>query len=195
MLAMTGPALADPVDESARIEWDRVGPVAWSIADGEYAASGLTPEPGYLVSRDTYGDFSLRLELWVEAGTNSGVFVRCQSARDISPSSCYEANIWDDHPDQRARTGSLVTVTPPLAQVETVGRWSTMEIEARGEHLTVRVNGQTTARIRGDRPREGHIALQYGGTGAAHFRAIQLIAVGREAPRAPPDEAGSPGEP
>ena len=32
---------------------------------------------GFMVSKNDYGDFDLRVEFWIEAKTNSGVFIRC----------------------------------------------------------------------------------------------------------------------
>jgi len=91
------------------------------------------------------------------------------------PDACYELNIWDRHPQQEARTGAIVFVAmPPLARVETVGKWNTMEATARGGQLEVSVNGVITARLRDADPTPGFIALQHWGEGTVRFRAVEL---------------------
>ena len=153
--------------------WQEVGEADWSVQDREIVASGSGD--GFLASTGRYGDFHLRLEFWVDATTNSGIFIRCSDPAYIHPDTCYELNIWDEHPRQEARTGSIVSrFMPPLAQVKTVGRWNTFEVTAVGQLIEVRVNGETTAVLEDADPAPGFIALQHWGEGTVKFRDIQL---------------------
>jgi hypothetical protein len=153
--------------------WQAVGEARWVVEQGDIVAQGAGE--GYLISDGVYGDFHLTLEFWVDATTNSGVFIRCQERDNIHPDTCYELNIWDDHPRQEARTGSIVfKAMPPLAQVQTIGKWNTLDVLARAASLQVMVNGVVTATMDDALPAPGFIALQHFVEGTVRFRNIQL---------------------
>ena len=65
--------------------WDQTGDATWAIEQGEIAAHGSGD--GYLAGNRTYRDFQLTVEFWVDATTNSGVFVRCQDRDNIQDKS------------------------------------------------------------------------------------------------------------
>jgi hypothetical protein len=142
------------------------------VQDGEIVGSG---GDGFLLSEGLYDDFRLSLEFRVDATTNSGIFIRCRDRQRVHPETCYELNIWDQHPQQEARTGAIVLWhMPPLAQVNTLGRWNSYEVVARGPQLEVRVNGVLTARLEDADSTAGFIALQRWGEGTVRFRRIEL---------------------
>ena len=160
-------------DGSSLSGWEPSGAAEWSVADGVIVGQGAGD--GFIATTETYGDFHLRLEFWVDASTNSGVFLRCQDRDRIHPESCFELNIWDEHPKQEARTGAIVfRVMPPRAHVETVGKWNTYEVTAKGALLEVKVNGVTTALLEDADPTPGFIALQHWQEGVVKFRNIEL---------------------
>jgi len=153
--------------------WQQVGDARWTVERGEIIAQGAGD--GFLATEQEYGDFRLSLEFWVDASTNSGIFIRCRERGDINPKTCYELNIWDNHPRQEARTGSIVfKVMPPLAQVDTVGRWNTLDVFAEGSELTLRVNNVVTAVMDSADKTPGFIALQHFETGMVKFRNIRI---------------------
>jgi hypothetical protein len=153
--------------------WEQTGDAHWQVRSGLLVAQG--EGLGYLLSLEDYENYTLRLDFWIDATTNSGVFIHCEDRADISPQSCYELNIWDEHPQPEARTGAIVMeVMPPLAQVDTVGKWNTYEIIARDGLVHARINGETTALIDGPQRRRGFIALQHGQKGTVKFRSIVL---------------------
>ncbi|MEM9058475.1 MAG: DUF1080 domain-containing protein [Pseudomonadota bacterium] len=158
-------------------QWRTLGPAAWRFDDG-VAAAGPGDGRSYLVAPTRYDDFTLELEFEVDAGTNSGVFFRCAgtaaTADDINPDTCYEANIWDEHPNQAFRTGAIVNHTLPQAKVSTIGRRSTMRIEADGPRVAVYVDDTLTAFLDDAETRAGAIALQYGGGGVVRFHRLSL---------------------
>lgn len=168
--------LAGPVslfDGTSLAGWQVVGDLEWSVVDGTVQAAGSGD--GFLSSDGEYGDFTLHAEFWVDATTNSGIFIRCRDRARIHPDTCYEMNIWDRHPQQEARTGAIVLrFMPPLTQVETVGRWNTYDIKAAGATLEVRVNGEVTAILEDADPAPGFIALQHWQQGTVKFRNIRL---------------------
>ena len=94
--------------------WVSRGDTDWSVEDGVLIGSGAGQ--GFFLTNRDYGDFRLRLEFWIDVTTNSGVFIRCRDRNRIHPETCYELNIWDEHPRQAARTGAIVLkAMPPLA--------------------------------------------------------------------------------
>ena len=153
--------------------WSVLGEAQWSVEKGSIVASG--GGDGFLRTGTSYGDFSLSLEFWVDVSTNSGVFIRCQDTARIHPDTCYELNIWDEHPQQEARTGAIVFKSmPPRVHVKTVDRWNTYDVVARGSRIEVKVNGELTATLHDADPAPGFIALQHWQTGTVRFRNIRL---------------------
>ena len=157
-------------------QWIAVGEANWRTENGELVADGAGE--GFLMTRSSYQDFRLNLEFWIDETTNSGVFVRCQDRANILPDTCFEVNIWDNHPQQDARTGAIVLkVMPPLQKIVTVGRWNTMDITAEGQKLVVRVNSQITALMDRADTAPGFIALQHWEKGTVRFRNIQVLPI------------------
>ena len=165
-----------PLVEASTVDlstWQKVGDDPWRVTDDGVAA-GPAEAVGFLVSNDTYADFKLSIEYWVEDDTNSGIFIRCVDLQDIGSDNCYEINIWDSHPNQESRTGSIVTLAKPLAHVDTLERWVRVEIEASGGRIRASFDGELTADLANERSAFGVIALQYGGTGTLKFRNLVI---------------------
>jgi hypothetical protein len=150
--------------------FNTVGTANWKLGNGMVEA---TSGSGFLVSKESYGDFEIRVEFWVDEGANSGVYMRCLDPNKITDMTCYEANIFDKRPDQSGRTGAIVHVAKPLAVVDAGGKWNTYEITARGPRLTVRLNGTVTAEADDKKLTSGPIALQYM-AGTVRFRRVQI---------------------
>jgi hypothetical protein len=155
--------------------WERVGDANWTIVDG--AVQATEGKGGHLVSKESFGDFELTAEFWVEsAETNSGIFIRCQDPASIGSKSCYEVNIWDGRPEQDYATGGIVNFAKVLTPTKAAGKWGTIAISARGPKLTVTVNGTKTAEVENSQFARGHITLQFGGGGTVRFRNVQIRA-------------------
>ena len=114
-----------------------IGDANWEIVDGTVRANSGN---GFLVTAASYDDFDLALEFWVTPDANSGVFLRCMNPLEISAMSCYEANIYDQRPDPKYRTGAIVDVASPATQLNTGGRWNSYAITLDGSHLQVTLN-------------------------------------------------------
>ena len=156
--------------------WKPIGGGKWNIADGVLSGTegGGGPKAGYLVSAGSYADYELRVEFWADADANSGVFIRCQEPNKIAAATSYEVNVWDKRPDPRYGTGAIVNfaqVAPPMPLA--ANRWNTFEVTARGERVTVVLNGRQTADLLGAKFLDGPIALQNAG-GVIRFRKVQI---------------------
>jgi hypothetical protein len=162
------------LDGSSLSGWDVVGDANWHVADRAVRADRSTAA-SFLVSDDSFADFELELEFWVDSAANSGVFLRCQDAGAIADTSCYEVNIFDARPDQTYRTGSIVNVAEPAEFVYTGGQWNRMKIAADGSRLQVTLNGRAMVDTKDSRFSSGPIALQYA-AGAVGFRNVRIRA-------------------
>lgn len=150
--------------------WTEVGDANWQLTDGAVRADSGT---GFLLSQSLYDDFDLELEFYVSPDANSGVFLRCSNPAEIGAATCYEVNIFDQRPDPKYRTGAIVDVASPAVNLETGDRWNKYEISARGQHLLVKLNGQTTVDTSDDKLAAGPFALQYG-AGSVMFRNVRI---------------------
>lgn len=152
--------------------WSVVGDANWSV-EGRAARADQSTAASFLVSEDSFDDFDLELEFWVDPEANSGVFLRCQDAGTITDTSCYEANIFDTRPDQTYRTGSIVNVAEPAEFVYTGGQWNRLQITAEGTRLQVTLNGRPMVDTEDARFSSGPIALQYA-AGTVMFRNVRI---------------------
>ncbi|MET0509074.1 MAG: DUF1080 domain-containing protein [Burkholderiaceae bacterium] len=152
----------------------RVGEANWTAADGAIQATAGGKDPAFLVTRDSYRDFDLRAEFWSSDDANSGIFFRCQDPAKLTDENCYEANIFDQRPDQTYATGAIVKVAPVAQPAPKAGgRWNTYEIAAVGTRLVVTLNGVKTVDVRDSKFASGPIGLQWG-RGTVRFRKVEI---------------------
>lgn len=150
-----------------------VGDANWSA---EYNAIQATEGSGasWLVSKNSYSDFSLRVEFWASDDSNSGIYMRCQDAKQITDRTCYEANVYDQRADPSFGTGAIVHIAPVDEPRPTAGnKWNVFVITLDGDHLVVELNGKRTVDVHDDLLASGPIALQWG-RGALRFRKVVI---------------------
>ncbi len=139
---------APPVDLLANgldgLELMGVG--TWTFEDGELVGVGPETGPpfGWAVTPGDYGDFEVTVEFSVSDTHNSGVYFRCQERANITDRNCYEANIFDNRPDQSGRTGGIPNYLAPIATVDAAGQWNTYVIRVEGDRIQVTLNGVVT---------------------------------------------------
>lgn len=156
--------------------WQGDGSATFKVEDGSVIATDKKDPKvvaAYLVSKESYKDFQVRAEFWVSDDANSGVFIRCDDPKKIGAKTCYECNIFDKRPDQTYGTGAIVYIAEVNPMPKAGGKWSTMEITAKGRDLTVAFDGNKTAQARNGLFDKGHIALQFG-VGTVKFRKVQI---------------------
>ena len=161
-------------DGSNLDHWTRVGGANWRVTNGVVEADKSTSKgASFLVSKESYKDFDLRVEFWVSDDANSGVFLRCADRSNITDRNCYEANIFDRRPDPSYGTGGIVhrAVVSPMPKAG--GRWNVYEITAVGPDVTVKLNGAVTVHMRDTELPAGPIALQWG-AGTVKFRKVEI---------------------
>jgi len=158
-------------DGSSLDGWVASGDANWNLVDGVVQADS---GGGHLVSEESYSDFVLTLDFWVDDPANSGVFIRCPDRDNIGAASCYEVNIYDQRADQTYRTGGIVDFAAPASQIDAGGQWNSYEIRADGSHLVVTLNGTVTVDIEDSTYAEGVFTLQYG-SGIVKFRNVRIM--------------------
>lgn len=158
-------------DGSNLDNWTAIGDANWKLADGMVTADKGN---GFLVSKNTYGDFQIRAEFWVDSDANSGIFIRCTDPQKVTAENAYEVNIFDKRPDPTYGTGAIVNVAKPSTYLKAGGQWNTYEITAKGGKFTVTLNGTRTIDGAEDtKHTTGRIALQYA-AGVVKFRKVQI---------------------
>lgn len=153
----------------------------WAVEDGVLVGRGST---GYLFTdRGRYRNFTLRTEILVGEGENGGVFFRCPNG---GGKPGYEVDL--NSPSRGPTETGTVLVYPKDAKghaavevkkaTHKAGEWFTLEITARSNRITVKVNGDTVSDYT-DRARhfsEGHVALQHYVAGKEiKFRKIEIL--------------------
>ena len=154
--------------------WTQVGGANWRIVDGVVQADKANAKgSGFLLSKESYKDFDLRVEFWTSDDANSGIYMRCADRNKITDRSCYEANIFDQRPDPSYGTGAIVhrAVVNPMPKAG--GKWNVYEITAIGPDVTVKLNGAVTVHMRDTELPAGPIALQWG-AGTVKFRKVEI---------------------
>ena len=162
--AMPGqPAWTTLVDGTSGMEnFYPIGDANWRAQDGAIVADKASVA-SYLISKNSYKDFQIRAEFWAETTTNSGIFVRLSNTKEVNAANSYEVNIYDLRPDPNYGTGAIVDfakVAQPMPKAG--GRWNTFVITAKGERVTVELNGQQTVDMQNSKFASGPIALQFG---------------------------------
>lgn len=140
--------------------FNKIGDANWRVEDGAIVADKGN---GFLVTKNSYGDFQIRAEFWVEPDSNSGVFIRCTDPEKLTAENAYEVNIWDMRPDPSYGTGAIVNVAKVDPMPKAGGKWNVYEITAKGSTFTVVLNGQKTVDgVQNAKLANGRISLQHG---------------------------------
>jgi hypothetical protein len=154
--------------------FNQVGTTNWAVVDGVLQADKRTSKtPAYLVTKNAYKDFEIRVEFWASHDANSGIFMRCQDPNKITDKTCYEANIFDTRKDPTYGTGAIVWRAAVSPMPKAGGRWNTYEIAVKGQRLVVVLNGEKTVELTNGELASGPIALQHG-QGVIKFRKVQI---------------------
>ena len=175
--AQSGSAWRTLFDGKDLANWKSIGTANWRLEDGAVVADSGN---GFLVSKDDFADFDLRVEFWIEAKANSGVFIRCTDPNSVTGKTAYEVNIWDNRPVQKYGTGAIVGIAAVDPMPHAAGKWNVYEIIAKGDTFTIILNGQKTVDgAHATKFAKGRIALQHGKgvadeTGVVKFRKVEI---------------------
>ena len=160
--------------------FNRVGDANWRAEGGAIVAD--KGKGGHLVSKNSYKDFQIRAEFWADANTNSGVWIRLSDPKKPTTKNSYEVNIYDARPEPKYGTGAIVDVATVSPMPKAAGKWNVYEITAKGDQITVVLNGQKTVDVKNSRSAQGPFSLQFGNHGkqpggAIKWRKVQVKAL------------------
>jgi hypothetical protein len=163
----------------------------WAVEDGLLV--GLQTKGPWLRTKEEYENFNLRLEYRIDAGANSGVFVRVPAngnhhrANDTQPPAGFEVQILDDFAEKYSKLkryqycGSVYDIAGAKTHVgRPAGQWNTLELNCDGYHITSTHNGVVIVDVTADefpliklRQLKGYLGFQNHGGGVA-FRNIRI---------------------
>jgi hypothetical protein len=154
--------------------FNRVGDANWRAEDGAIVADHKDSKPSaFLMTKESYSDYELRVEFWVSHDANSGVYMRCANGAAPTDTTCYEANIFDERPDPSYGTGAITNFAKIVDMPKAGGKWNTFDITAKGGHIAVKMNGKPTVELDHDKLKSGPFGLQYA-AGVVKFRKVQI---------------------
>lgn len=165
---------------------------SWSFGDGGEAdkacriRDGVLEFPkegadGYIRTKESFGDFELRMDFRIAKMANSGLFLRGDVKGGNPAYSGCEVQILDDFNWEKVTgsklketqfTGSLYGAIPPgdRTALHPLGRWNSYQVLYRGSRLRVELNGRLLYDVDtheleakpafAKRAREGFIGLQ-----------------------------------
>lgn len=146
----------------------------WRAEDGAIQADKLTAGKGasVLITKKDYRDIEIYAEFWAANDTNSGIYLRAPDPAMVNTASgAFEVQIWDQNPVKQYATGSLVNVASANATYTAGGRWNTYEVYAKGNEITVKLNGVVTSSTSYAKTHAGRIGLQFN-AGPIKFRKL-----------------------
>lgn len=148
-----------------------VGNAEWKVGDGEISCD---KGEGFFQTTENFQYFDLSVDFKPEGDINSGIFIGCQG-RELSAAVCYEVNIWDNHPNQDFRTGSIVARARPMSIIDSKGKWNNYKIRVRPGNISVMLNGTPTAFLKVESEiSSSPIAFQKFGKGKISFKNFMI---------------------
>ena len=200
---LVAPASADAVetgfvpmfDGKTLDGWKQVGGSAKYRVEGDEIVGTVDPamkSNAFLRTEKTYGDFILKLDLKLDIPGNSGIQFRSHERVNKDGSVRvfgYQAEV---DPSPRAWSGGLYDEArrkwlfdlkdhPEARKAFKVEDWNAYEIEARGPHLKITLNGVPCADYLDTMDLEGFIALQVhaGKSGVIRWKNVRIKDLGR----------------
>jgi hypothetical protein len=130
-------------------------PAGWVVEDEAMVFDPEQRNDQYgldIITKETYGDFELKLEWWLSEGGNSGIFYHVIEQEDKALYwSGPEMQILDNenHPDAdqgvdgNRKAGSLYDLIPAVPQnAKPFGEWNSVKIVAKGDVIEHYQNGE-----------------------------------------------------
>ena len=134
----------------------------WKVENGEIHGSG--PVSHLFSPKGDYKNFKYKADFKIADKANSGMYFRTKKEKGFPPG--YEAQVNSTHTD-KVRTGSLYNLAKVYDMLVPPDTWFTQEVEAVGDHITIKVNGKQVVDYTADKDRdkknyfqEGYFAFQ-----------------------------------
>ena len=140
----------------------------WTTADGttgkwqvmeDGSIHGSGPASHLFSPRGDYKNFKYKAEFKIADKANSGMYFRTKKAGGFPPG--YEAQVNSTHTD-KVRTGSLYNLAKVYDMLVPPDTWFTQEVEAIGDHITIKVNGKQVVDFTANKAKDGSNYFQEG---------------------------------
>ncbi|HUG20471.1 MAG TPA: family 16 glycoside hydrolase [Planctomycetaceae bacterium] len=158
--------------------WEQQFADRWHVED-EQIVCDSEQQPSILTTAVPWTDFELTLEVFLEAGGNSGLFLRCVNNPPTNPTEdCYELNLCDTN--EKFKTGGIVGRAQPIAEAKTDGAWHRVKVICEGNWIQAWLDDVHMTDFHDESPRpllSGRIGLQQNG-GTVRFRNVALRPLG-----------------
>ena len=130
--------------------WTQIGgknKSVWKVENGLLVMDG--EGGGWIAADGEYDDFEFQLEFQLTSDSNSGVYLRAPADTSHISRTGMEIQILDDFHAKYAkvqpwqRTGSIYHVAAAKTGfLKPAGEWNSMQIQAKGAHVIIKLNGQ-----------------------------------------------------
>jgi hypothetical protein len=168
----------------------------WSVQDASPGTFTMRDDvlhvdgaQGWLRSDRQYGDFTLRVEFrFLSIDTDSGIYVRAAPQTPFLrgwPNQSYQVQVRNPLGESRfPPVGGLFRHGMPEGELQfdaasaaklskPTGEWQTLEIDAIGDRVTVRLNGAEVMRAGNIANARGYLGIQ-AEAGAIEYRGLQI---------------------
>ena len=117
----------------------------FSVEEGRIVADGPRAHLYYVgpVADHDFDDFEFRADVMTTPGSNSGIYFHTRYQDEGWPSAGYEVQINNSYASDPRKTGSLYAVDDVREALVGDKEWFTMHIRVEGDHIVVRVDGET----------------------------------------------------
>lgn len=150
--------------------WTKLGSANWRVAgDGDMLA--LNGDNGVILHSRVFADFILKCEFKVPEGSRSGVYLRAGAEGDPHAT---ELEVQIHNNDPQYPTGSLIGLIAARPNAPEPDKWHNFEITVMGDHVVVKLDGQTVSDGHSGKSQSGHVGFQYLKGNKVEFRNIRV---------------------
>jgi hypothetical protein len=136
-------------------------PESWKLEDGALVAKGPRSHAFYVGDDEPFINFEFKAEVMTKPGSNGGIFFHTEYQEDGWPAKGYESqvNITQGDPQKTGGLYNTVKVAKPPAKDN---EYWTQHIIVQGNHVTVKINGETVVDYEQPADKEGPVKLSKG---------------------------------
>lgn len=120
----------------------------FTVHDGAIVAHGERSHCFYIgdFHDHSFRNFELKVDVMTLPGANGGVYIETEYQDEGWPGKGFEVQVNNTYNTDPRRTGSLYEVKDNAAEVAKDNKWFTEDIIAKGNTITVKVDGKLVAR-------------------------------------------------
>lgn len=122
-------------------------PDTFSVKDGAIVAHGPHSHCFYTgdFHNHTFKDFELKVDVMTKPNSNGGVYIQTEFQEHGFPGKGFEIQVNNTYNKDPRKTGSIYEVKDNSEKVAEDNKWFTEDIIAKGDTITVKVDGKLVA--------------------------------------------------